>query len=193
MPSRSFQHWLSTRAATLDQVESAHQSVHGTGPGSRLVTLQINQAYVVLLSGQFQGFCRELYGECVDYLIRATTPAPLQRLYVTEFGLHRRLDRGNPNPGNIGADFNRLGLELWAEVEADHAQNAQRRQALEEMNNWRNAVAHQDFAPTMLLAGRPHLSLAQVRDWRKACEGLARSFDNVLCVHLQTLTGAAPW
>jgi hypothetical protein len=174
-------------------VESAHQSVHGTGPGSRLVTLQINQAYSVLLSGQFQGFCRDLYEECVEYLIQATTPAPLHLLYRTEFGLHCRLDRGNPNPGNIGADFTRLGLDFWAEVAADHALNAQRRQALEELNDWRNAVAHQDFAPAMLLAGRPQLSLAQVRDWRRACEGLARSFDNVLRAYLQTRTGAAPW
>jgi len=25
----------------------------------------------------------------------------------------RKLDPGNANPGNIGADFARLGLEIW--------------------------------------------------------------------------------
>lgn len=45
----------------------------------------------------------------------------------------------------------------------------------------------------MLKAGRPNLTLAQVQTWRKACEGLARSFEDVLRGHLQTLTGAVPW
>jgi hypothetical protein len=34
--------------------------------------------------------------------------------------------------------------------------------------------------------------LSEVQDWRKACNGLARSFDNVLRVHLYGDTGIAP-
>jgi hypothetical protein len=30
----------------------------------------------------------------------------------------RMLDRGNPNAGNIGSDFNRLGLAFWSLVDA---------------------------------------------------------------------------
>jgi hypothetical protein len=45
----------------------------------------------------------------------------------------------------------------------------------------------------MLRAGRPNLTLAQVRLWRKVCDGLARSFDEVLRDHLRVLTGSAPW
>jgi hypothetical protein len=35
--------------------------------------------------------------------------------------------------------------------------------------------------------------LAQVQAWRKACDGLARSFEDVLGGHLQRLTGIVPW
>jgi hypothetical protein len=48
-------------------------------------------------------------------------------------------------------------------------------------------------AAPVLRAGRPSLTLAQVQTWRKACDGLARSFDDVLRNHLHTLTGVLPW
>jgi hypothetical protein len=37
------------------------------------------------------------------------------------------------------------------------------------------------------------LQLAEVQDWRRACDGLARSFDKVLRAHLLAATGGAPW
>jgi hypothetical protein len=105
----------------------------------------------------------------------------------------RKLDRGNPNPGNIGADFNRLGVEFWPRIDAHRPENPARQAALKELSAWRNAIVHQDFSPSMLRAGRPNLTLAQVRLWRKACDGLARSFEDVLRDHLRVLTGSAPW
>ena len=86
--------------------------------------------------------------------------------------------RREPNPGNIGADFNRFGLPFWPLVDADHPGTCGGR-LLEEMNRWRNAIAHNAFAPGMLRSGRPVLSLADVRRWRKACDGLARWFNRV--------------
>src|SRR5579884_2178893 len=65
VPSAAFQEWSTVRAASLDEVENAHRSVGGTGPGRRYATQQINQAYAVLLSSQFQAFCRDLHTECV--------------------------------------------------------------------------------------------------------------------------------
>jgi hypothetical protein len=192
MPSLSLQHWLTARAAALDEIESAHQLIGGTGPGRRYATQQINQAYAVLLASQFQGFCRDLHTECTDHLVRAVAPASLQPILRLEFELHRRLDVGNPNPGNIGADYNRLGLNFWGRVEAEHARNPSRKAALEALNAWRNAIAHQDFDPARL-GGRTTLHLHEVRAWRSACDGLARSFDTVMGAHLRTATGAAPW
>ena len=191
--SASVNQWLTSRAATLDTLETAHRSVRGTGPGAKAATQQINQAYALLLSAQFQGFCRELHVECADSFVDSLTDLNYQSVVLNSLVLNRKLDRGNPNPGNIGADFSRFKVAFWPLVDAHRAQNVARRDALEELNVWRNAIAHQDFAPTMLTAGQPHLTLAQVQKWRKACDGLARSFDDVLRVYLQGLLGTAPW
>ena len=78
-------------------------------------------------------------------------------------------------------------------VDAHRPQNPTRKAALEEVNEWRNAIAHQDFTAAMLSAGRPTLTLAQVQTWRKACDGLARSFNDVMRGHVQTMTGTVPW
>jgi hypothetical protein len=155
--------------------------------------LQLNQAYAVLLSAQFQAFCRELHTETADVLANAIPDVTLRSMFRSNLLLNRKLDRGNPNAGNIGSDFNRLNLLFWSVVEGHRTQNPRRRSLLEELNDWRNAIAHQDFGPTMLTASRPALVLAQVQTWRKACNGLAQSFDAVLRSHLRGVTGAFPW
>jgi hypothetical protein len=102
------------------------------------------------------------------------------------------LDRGNPNPGNIGSDFNRFGLAFWHEVDHQDSRNAARQVLLVELNEWRNAIAHQDFNPAVL-GGSTRLPLVQVKAWRNACHGLAIAFDTVMHDWLQSLTGTAPW
>jgi hypothetical protein len=193
MPSSSLQHWFAERAAALADLENSHRSVRGSGPGARAAAQQINQAYTMQLSAQFQGFCRDLHSECAGCLVRRVADPDLRETMWNNFVFGRRLDRGNPNPGNIGADFNRLGLEFGPRIDAHRPENPDRRAALEELNEWRNAIAHQDFSASMLRAGRPNLTLAQVRLWRKACDGLARSFDEVLRDHLRVTTGSGPW
>ncbi len=42
----------------------------------------------------------------------------------------RKLDSGNPNPGNLGSDFNRFGLDFWAVVDRLDVRNPDRRGAL---------------------------------------------------------------
>ena len=193
MPSAALQEWSTVRAASLDEVENAHRSVGGTGPGRRYATQQINQAYAVLLSSHFQAFSRDLHTECVNFLVAPVPSLDLREMNRASLVFNRKLDRGNPNPGNIGSDFNRLQLQFWAAVDAHRPANPSRRILLEELNEWRNAIAHQDFAPAMLRSGRPALQLAQVQGWRKVCEGLAQSFDEVLHAYIQVKTGTAPW
>jgi hypothetical protein len=193
MPSLALQDWSGRRAAALDEIEHAHRSVGGTGPGRRYLTQQINQAYAMLLSSEFQGFCRDLHEDCVDPLVAAIVSPALLAIYRGNLLFGRKLDTGNPNPGSIGSDFNRFGISFWPLVDADHPRNPQRRQALEELNRWRNAIAHSAFTPDMCRGGRPSLQLAEVQDWRRACDGLARSFDNVMHAHLLATTGVAPW
>jgi hypothetical protein len=108
MPSLALQDWSSRRAAALDEIEHAHRSVGGTGPGRRYLTQQINQAYVVLLSSQFQGFSRDLHEECVDHLGASVVSPVLSTTFRDNLRFGRKLDTGNPNRGNIGSDFNRL-------------------------------------------------------------------------------------
>jgi hypothetical protein len=105
----------------------------------------------------------------------------------------RKLDTGNPNVGNLGSAYDRFEISFWSAVDADHPRNRQRRLALENLNRWRNAIAHSAFTPAMCRGGHPALQLSEVQDWRRACDGLAHSFDTVMRTHLLSVTGAAPW
>jgi len=147
----------------------------------------------VMLSSQFQAFCRDLHTECARALVASVTPPDLKDTLFANVVFGRKLDIGNPNPGNIGTDFNRFDLGFWVEVDGDHPRNPRRKALLEELNNWRNAIAHQSFGPAMLSGSRLILRLSRVRRWRKACNGLARSFDKVMRRQLLTTTGVAPW
>jgi hypothetical protein len=193
MPSDALRGWVEWRAAALDEIEGAHRAVGGTGPGRRTATQQINQAYAVLLSSQFQAFCRDLHTDCAAGLVATVADPNLRIALRSSLILNRKLDRGNPNAGNVGADFGRFGLPFWALVDAHRVQNPARKMLLDELIAWRNAIAHQDFAAGMLKGGRPALQLAQVQAWRKACNALAHSFESVMFGHIQAVTGIAPW
>jgi len=165
--------------------------VGGTERGRRFATQQINFAYTTLLSAQFQGFCRDLHSECVD-LIVAMVPIQIQHFVRIEFLWNRSLSRGNPHPGAVCADYQRLGIELWPAVYTLDSRNPRRREQLQELVDWRNAIAHQDFDP-VVPTGSPVLHLSRVRGWRSAVNILARSFDEVMYIYLRRLTGVAPW
>jgi hypothetical protein len=192
MPSRALRNWQVRGRKVLDEVEAAH-AVVGGGRGARaFARQQINQAYVVLLSSQFQRFCRDLYDESADHLISRPEHAPLNPILRGLLIRGRRLDRGNANPGNIGADFERLGVSFWNAVRAQSARNPVRQRRLEELNTWRNAIAHHDFRDPALQGGS-RVSLAQVRRWRSACNALAVEFDRVMELYLCSFFGVAPW
>lgn len=184
--------WRTSRAAALDELEAAHRAVGGIDRGGRYATQQLNHAYAVLLSSQFQGFCRDLHGEVADYLVEAVDPASLHNALRAAFTWNRSLDRGNPTPGAIGTDFDRFRVAFWRRVYAADRRNQKRRERLEALNTWRNAIAHQDFNPAQL-AGQATLTLRMVRSWRLACNGLAASFDMVMRAHVKELIERTPW
>lgn len=192
MPSNAHVAWCSERVASLDEIEQAHARVAGTDRGRRFTTQQINRAYAVILSSQFQAFCRDLHSESVDHLINAVQPAAFQIALRAEYLLNRQLDKGNPHPGAIGSDFNRLGMVFWADVDARDARNAIRKNHLEELNTWRNAIAHHDFSSPQM-GGVSVLRLALIRRWRTAANNLANTFDRVLRDHIQSIVGHPPW
>ena len=190
MPSRSRQRWNDERLRGLDELEAAHRAITRSGGGRRAASLQINQAYTLLLSSQFQGFCRELYSEAANLLLDHLAPQPPLRVVVrNQFTVGLKLDHGNPSPGNLGADFGRLGLNLWTQLEARDRRCSARRLALERLNRWRNAIAHDDFDDMDSSA----VTLATVRRWRAACSALAASLDAVVGAQVRTLVGFSPW
>ena len=192
MGSRALRNWQTRSRKVLDEVEAAH-TVVGGGRGARaFARQQINQAYVVLLSSQFQRFCRDLHDEAAEYLVSRPEHAPLNALVRELLTSGRKLARGNATPSNIGADFERLGISFWDEVRASDSRNATRQRRLEELNTWRNAIAHQDFTSPSL-NGADQVSLAQVRRWRSACSTLAVEFDRVLRLFLRKFYGTDPW
>jgi hypothetical protein len=189
MPSQSLQQWLTVRTNELDEMENAHRSIGGIHRGRRYATRQVNHAYTVLLSSQFQGFCRDLHTECSGIIVASIQPPTLRPFMEEGFLRDRKLDKGNPNPGNIGSDYDRFAVTLWADLYALNPRNRERRVALEELNDWRNAISHQDFTRT----GVSTIQLPKVRSWRAACSNLAYSMDTVLRLHLSRTLGTVPW
>lgn len=112
MPSNSLLHWRQSQRSKLNEIMDAHRAVGGTGRGRRYATEQVNHAYAVLLSSQFQGFCRDLHSECVQHIVQRV-PAPLQNVVRGEFVRDRKLDRGNPIPATsvrtLGGSASRSG------------------------------------------------------------------------------------
>ncbi len=199
MPSKALARWQTVAQRQLDELLDAHRAIGGTGPGRRLATTQVNHAFAVLLQSQFQRYCRDLHSEAVDHLCaRLLEDGPewaevLARKRLTE---QRKLDRGNANPGNLGADFGQFEMSFWNDVYRQDGRNRRRRAKLDALNAWRNAIAHQDFSSDSLVldaTGRLSLQKMDVEMWRSACAGLAVSFDRAVAKHLAQLLGADPW
>lgn len=191
MSSRALQRWQGEIARELDQIEAAHRAVGGEQPGRRFFTQQINHAYAVLLSSQFQRFCRDLHSEAVDHLASTIENPILLNLFRSRMIADRKLDRGNPSPGNLGSDFKRFGIEFWDIINGLDQRHAARQKHLETLGKWRNAIAHQDFKPAEI--GRESLHLNVVKQWRSTCNALAKAFDSAVGEHLRTIMGKKAW
>jgi hypothetical protein len=184
MPSRALVIWESTQAE-LDRLEAARSRGAAAQP--------VCDACVVLLAANFQAFCRDLHAEAAGAIAASTPHADL----VEKAFLHaRQLDRGNATPGAIGADFGRLGIDLWTALKAWDWRTPARRRRLKQLNVWRNAVAHHDFqlsaSELAVVAGTPR-SLAFVRSCRTCCRTLARQFDEVVELSLWSRVAGRPW
>jgi hypothetical protein len=111
---------------------------------------------------------------------------------ATALTQNRKIDRGNPNPDNIGSDFNRFGLTFWPQVLLKHRHASVWKSRLTVLSDWRNAIAHQDFDPRRL-HNIASLTLSHIREWRTACERLAQLFESVMGDHLTAIAGKSPW
>jgi hypothetical protein len=143
----------------------------------------------MLVSGHFQGFCRDLYTECAQFCAVAV-PASMRTTIQAQFAAGLALNTGNPTVENIRKDFERFGFLL--DLDGAAPGNPQRVTHLGHLNYWRNHVAHQKATPPP--AGVPAvLTLADVQAWRASCDGLATSLDDIMRQKLTRILGAAPW
>lgn len=122
----------------------------------------------------------------------ATFPQATRVVVSSQFLFGRRLDGGNANTSRLQEDFSRLGFDFLALVKADHGKNGGRLKKLDLLNHWRNAIAHHDFNRKEL-NGKTQLSLTDVKQFRRACEGLAKTFDDVVGSEVAKLGGTPAW
>ncbi|HEV3261219.1 MAG TPA: HEPN domain-containing protein [Gemmataceae bacterium] len=192
MPSDARLAWQTDRIPRLQNVDAdcLHlEALHAADPDR---VQEYIRSYAVLLSSEFQGFCRDLHTECADGLVDSVNPVALRRVLRAQCVYGRKLDTGNPNAGNLGADFSRYLFDFWPAVLAIDPGHAVRQHRLAMLNAWRNAIAHHDYDPAEL-GGTTTLTIPQVRDWRTDCDAFATAFDAVLRNHLQATTGVSPW
>lgn len=190
MPSRALTEWRGRRSGELDELLAAHAAVGGTRRGRRYATQQLNRAYALAIAAQFQGFCRDLHSEAVDEIVAVTNPAQVALQLRVLLTSGRKLDHGNANPSALGSDFGLLGMRLWPQLRARDGRTEVRQARLEELNEWRNAIAHEDFSQ---LPSGAALRLATVAGFRKACMGLAVTLDREVAAHAAGIVGRPPW
>ena len=203
MPSAALTHWQTDRMVRLGLMDShcgalltpALTLIAGgiAAPGPPRPAAppaeEILQGYVMLVSGHFQGFCRDLYRECTQ-VFSATLPPNMEDVVQTQFISELKLNTGNPTFENIRRDFERFGFVLDF-VRATPG-NSILITHLGHLNHWRNTIAHQK--PTPPPPGVPGvLTLANIQTWRAACDGLAASLDAIMKAELSRILGFIPW
>lgn len=206
MSSLALDTWQETRSLELDELELAHDAVGRAEPGRLYAARQLNYAYAVAIASHFQGFCRDLHSECADVIADAIhavgitdsmdsyAVADIASVALTR---NRRLDRGNASPGSIGVDFKSFDIDIWDMARRVDERTPGRSRRLDQLNIWRNAIAHQDFGFTQhqleALGGATTLPLSEVRTFRSCCDRLATTFDKVLARHIESIVGRKPW
>ena len=135
--------WRGPRADRLDELVGAHQRISGTRPGRRWETEQLNWALVLRLAGEFQGFARDLHDLAAD-AVAEKAGGPLRGLVKSSLVFGRKLDRGNAEPGALGEDFGRFGMDWWPVLQARTPRTKGRQEELVRLNRARNAIALPD-------------------------------------------------
>ncbi|MHB8878630.1 MAG: hypothetical protein ACYC8T_33440 [Myxococcaceae bacterium] len=198
MASRALAKWQTVRQQELDQFLAAHARVGGNRPGRRYATEQLNYAYLAAVAAQFQGFCRDLHSEAVGAL--AAAAPKVSTIIVASLTKNRKLDQGNAHEGTIAEDFARVGIEdFWDRVAArgGRAFTKARRRRLEQMNMWRNAIAHNNFEQNQTrvdkLDGQLRPRLIEGARCRDACRRLAVQMEAAVSSFLARVVGSPPW
>jgi hypothetical protein len=186
MASLSLTDWQNERMPRLAAIDTHCAASALLTPSNPHLAEESLQGYVMLLSGHFQGFCRDLCRECTQ-VFAAHVSVGLRATVQTQFLGEMHLNIKNPNIETIRRDFERFAFTL--DFGADPA-NALRLTHLRHMNRWRNTVAHQKATAPI---GVPALTLAAVQDWRTSCDGFAIWLDGIMHAELRRILGTPPW
>jgi hypothetical protein len=179
--SNSLHLWQDDAQSVFAELELAHRAVHAR----QVLTRQITYAYVTALAAQFQRYCRVVHTEVALSIAESATNPSLAWLLEERLIGGRQLDRGNANGPNLGSDFARFELRLWEKLLEHDPANRHRREALEALIQWRNAIGHGDIKEKQE-EGKlvPHrISLKVCQEWNVTLSGLVLSIDEVLETH----------
>lgn len=190
MTSIALERWRTARAERLDELVDAHRLVRRSGPGHRRRCEQITRAYLLAVAAQFQGYCRDVHTEAMLAVVAVAQPARVASQLRVLIGKGRRLGSRNATPGALADDFDRLGLDLWSEMARRDRRTGERRRRLEQLNGWRNALAHEN-ADRLQRMGT--LTIADVARARITCSAIAATMDRVVADHVVRFTGRRPW
>jgi len=198
VPSAALTRWQTDRLSRLGQLDAHCSALLAPPPATPappalptppLLAQESVQGYVMLVSGHFQGFCRDLDTECAQ-LITAAVPVGLRPTVQAQCAAELKLNVGNSTVESIRRDFERFGFLL--DLPGADPANPLRLTHLGHLNYWRNAAAHQKATPPP--AGVPAvLTLPDIQTWRASCDGLATSLDGIMHRELSRILGAAPW
>jgi hypothetical protein len=195
--------WLTARQAKIDELRRAHAVVGNVGPGSgagrppKRGTQQLNEALVLRIVTEFQGFIRDLLDLGTLRIVRGAGALPRYQTQLISAASHdRAINRGNPNMDSIRRDVERLGItQLGAELGKHNMKHSADVATLRELVELRNALAHSDDDRLARLARqgiRP--SIGYVEASTRCLRRHARAFDKVLWNYLLSLfPGTDPW
>jgi hypothetical protein len=189
MPSQALQEWRTTQRAELDRLDAAVRA------SERALRQQLVDAYILLLAGQFQLYCRGLHDDAVEFAADHVRPSGAVPI-VNELLFGRMLDRGNAHSAALAADFRWLGSDVWTELFRSDPRNRGRKVRLDQLNVWRNAVAHQALplsAGNAATTAGTARTLRWARVWRSNCSALAHQLDMVVKNRLTAMLGIRPW
>jgi hypothetical protein len=157
----------------------------------------LNEALLLRLAAEFQGFARDLHELSCDVFASWISPSDptVQQVVRKQLANSRELERGNAHPGSIGSDFGRFGFDVWPALAIRNPHTARHNRTLQLLNDARNSIAHADEAKLLKLRaeGFP-LVLGTYRRWRRDLDGLAANLDGETATQLGRLfQRQGPW
>jgi hypothetical protein len=196
MPSQSLTTWTNTRLSLLNAYDAECAAKFALAPVPN-VAEEMLRGYVMLLSANLQGFCRDLYTECLMLVTVNAATLPMMGFIEAMGSAGQELNRANPKWKSIRSDFDRFGFDVGVALRIAAAATGGvtvpvhqlQLHHLAELNEWRNYAAHAMASPP----GGVSLTLARVTGWKNSCNGIATRLDDVMYNQLSSLIGTGPW